>query len=66
MRLQGRQEIKAGKQTIMHNYTDEEILKRIRDYREEVTSSEKTAKEFLCSLGTHNSDGTLTDEYRTD
>lgn len=50
----------------MQNYTDEEILKKIRDFREEVTSSKKAAREFLCSLGTHNSDGTLTEEYRTD
>jgi len=57
---------KSRKQVIMPNYTDQEILKKIKDYREEVTSSEAAAREFLCSLGTHNLDGTLTEEYRTD
>ncbi len=50
----------------MNDYTDEEILEKMREYREEVTASEEAARAFLCALGTHNANGSLTEEYRTD
>ncbi|MCK5131787.1 MAG: hypothetical protein KAR40_06495 [Candidatus Sabulitectum sp.] len=47
----------------MTRLSEEEILQKIKDHRVLVTASKKAAKEYLCSLGTHNEDGTLTEEY---
>ncbi|MCD4709117.1 MAG: hypothetical protein K8S62_15450 [Candidatus Sabulitectum sp.] len=47
----------------MTRLSEEEILKKIIEHRKEVTSSKEAAREYLCSLGTHNKDGSITKEY---
>ncbi len=55
-----------GKEGTMTRLSDEDLLKKIESCMKELTTSEEKAEVFFCEAGIYNSDGSLTEPYKTE
>lgn len=53
----------VGEEDKMTRLTEKQMIDKIKKRKKKLTSSRKKARNFLVKFGTHNPDGTLTEEY---